>query len=266
MISIQIFWEIKYQVMNFIMNKRNLSALFLGVLFVILIWHLSSIMVNNDIVIPKVNSVFSSFVNLLTNGRTYYIIILTILRLVLIICISFVISLILVGLSIYSKRIQFFIKPTISFIRATPIVAIIIILLVVIGNNKTPPIVTSFILIPLFYESLFIGINSIDENIIDDVRTISNFSLQILFKMYIPLVFSQIITSLVQGFGLGLKSLVMSEFIAQPRNSIGYEILQNKINLQMDYVFAWTIILIIFVLIVEIIIYRFFKTDLAIFK
>lgn len=245
--------------MNFIMNKNNLGSLLLGVIFIILIWHFSAIIINNDIVIPKIKSVLVSLINLLTDKKTYYIMILTILRLILIMGISFVISLILVAISIYSKHIQFFIKPMISFLRATPIVAIIIILLVILGNNKTPSIVTSFILIPLFYESLFIGINSIDKNIIDDVQTISNFSIKILFTIYIPLVFNEIITSLIQAFGLGLKSLVMSEFIAQPRNSIGYEILQNKLNLQMDYVFAWTIILILFVLIFEVMIYKIFE-------
>lgn len=253
------YWIIKFQAMNSTMNKKTLGSLFLGIIFIILLWHISSVLINNSIVIPEVSSVISALGNLLSSINTYYILIQTIIRLLVIVSLSFLIALVLVTLSIYSKYIGFFLKPTISFIRATPIVSIIIVLLVIIGNNKTPAIVTSFILIPIFYESLLMGINSIDQNVLDDVKTISNFSFPVLFRIYIPLVFTEIITSLLQAFGLGLKSLVMSEFIAQPKNSIGYEILQSKNDLRMEYVFAWTIIIVFLVLVFEQILYRLFE-------
>ena len=60
----------------------------------------------------------------------------------------------------------------------------------------------------------------------------------------------QIVSASVTNI-LGLKVMVMSEFIAQPNNTIGYVMLQEKNFLEMDYVFAWTIILVVFVLLVE---------------
>ena len=47
--------------------------------------------------------------------------------------------------------------------------------------------------------------------------------------------------------GLGLKVLVMAEYLALPDNSIGREIFSYKEHaIAMEYVFAWGIILIIF--------------------
>ena len=63
--------------------------------------------------------------------------------------------------------------------------------------------------------------------------------------LYFPMVKNHIILGLLQSFGLGLKVLVMAEYLAQTRVSIGNSIYLSKINLQYDHVFAWTLILIL---------------------
>ncbi len=67
-----------------------------------------------------------------------------------------------------------------------------------------------------------------------------------------PLTLPYIFTALLQSFGLGLKVLVMAEFISNAKHSIGYEIMLYKDHFNdMSYVYAWSIILIIFVLAVD---------------
>jgi ABC-type nitrate/sulfonate/bicarbonate transport system permease component len=73
--------------------------------------------------------------------------------------------------------------------------------------------------------------------------------------IYLPLTFPHILTSLLQSFGLGLKVLVMAEFISNASPSIGNEIIYYKNDLgEMSYVYAWSIILVLFVLIIDFII------------
>jgi NitT/TauT family transport system permease protein len=55
----------------------------------------------------------------------------------------------------------------------------------------------------------------------------------------------------LQSAGLGIKVLVMAEFLAQTRNSIGNQLYLAKVNLEYDRVFAWTILLIIIAVILE---------------
>jgi NitT/TauT family transport system permease protein len=80
---------------------------------------------------------------------------------------------------------------------------------------------------------------------------LSNLNFRVAKEVYLPIVTPQILSTLVATIGLGLKVMVMSEFIAQPNNTIGYVMLQEKNFLEMDYVFAWTIVLVVFVLLVE---------------
>ena len=71
-----------------------------------------------------------------------------------------------------------------------------------------------------------------------------------------------IATSVVQSFGLGLKVLVMSEVIVNPNNSIGKVIGEEATYGNIDSVLAWTIILIVIVLIFDYFLQRMTRTCL----
>ena len=64
-----------------------------------------------------------------------------------------------------------------------------------------------------------------------------------------------LLTSLIQAFGLGLKVLVMAEFIAETKNSIGEVIRFYKNEALTEYVFAWTIILVLFILLIDLLLH-----------
>ena len=92
----------------------------------------------------------------------------------------------------------------------------------------------------------------IDKNIVDEVKMLSNVNLTVVKQIYLPLTLPHVFTSLLQSFGLGLKVLVMAEFIANAKHSIGYEIMLYKDHYNdMSFVYAWSIILILFVLFVD---------------
>ena len=138
-----------------------------------------------------------------------------------------------------------------TLMRTTPVAAVIIILLMIFGNIKSPYIITSLVILPIMYEGILVSFENIDQGIIDEVKMLSNLNFRVAKEVYLPIVTPQILSTLVATIGLGLKVMVMSEFIAQPNNTIGYVMLQEKNFLEMDYVFAWTIILVVFVLLVE---------------
>jgi ABC-type nitrate/sulfonate/bicarbonate transport system permease component len=78
------------------------------------------------------------------------------------------------------------------------------------------------------------------------------------------LIAKDIRTSLLQSLGLGIKVLVMSEYLAQTQQSIGNELYMAKTNIEFSEVFAWSFILITIALLFELIInhYRRIKINL----
>ena len=222
-----------------------------GILFILLLWGLTSYLIDNSIVIPKISEVIKALISLFESKQTYIVIFNTISRLIITICISFTIALVLSVLAVSIKVMKEFLKPIMALMRTIPVAAIIIILLMIFGNIKSPYIITSLVVLPIMYEGILVSFENIDQGIIDEVKMLSKMNFKIAKDIYIPIVTPQILSTLVATVGLGLKVMVMSEFIAQPNNTIGYMMLQEKNFLEMDYVFAWTMILIVFVLLVE---------------
>ncbi|HRT68730.1 MAG TPA: ABC transporter permease subunit [Bacilli bacterium] len=225
--------------------------LFGGILFILLVWFFASRIVDNSIVIPKISEVLQALGSLLQTKQTYVVIFNTISRLILTVSISFVLALFCSILAGSITRVKDFLKPIMTLMRTTPVAAVIIILLMIFGNIKSSYIITSLVILPIMYEGILVSFENIDQGIIDEVKMLSNLNFRVVKEVYLPIVTPQILSTLVATIGLGLKVMVMSEFIAQPNNTIGYVMLQEKNFLEMDYVFAWTIILVVFVLLVE---------------
>ena len=79
----------------------------------------------------------------------------------------------------------------------------------------------------------------------------SKFNFFVFRKVFVPAILSNLFISFIQSIGLGFKVLVMSELISYTENSIGKKIYTSKLNLDIEGVFAWTIIIIVIVMIIE---------------
>lgn len=234
-------------------DRRNDNIFFiLGIASIFIFWFILSIAVNNEFAVPKIDKTTNALAKLLSSGRTYLILGKTILKIILAISISFVTSLILVILSTLSRKFKAFISPIITLLKTVPVVVVILLFLFLFSRNSTPIYVALLVVMPIMYEALLNGINNIDESIINETKMISRTNLFILRKIYIPLTKPYIMLSILQSVGLGLKAMVMAELIAQATNSIGYEMSEYRSLLDMEYIFAWGLLMIAIVIVSEI--------------
>ena len=228
----------------------------LGIISIITIWYLSSIIVNNSGIIPTVNEVLVTLGELLSELQTYDMILMTLLKIVISIIVSLLISILFACLSLINYKVESFIRPIISLFRTVPVVSIAMIVLIVFFDKDIRYIgtivIATTVIIPIIYEGILTGFKTINSNIIDSTKLLSNINLTVLFNIHIPLAMPSIITSLIQSFGLGLKVLVMSEVIVNPPNSIGRLIGEYASYGELSYVFSWTIILVLIVVLFDV--------------
>lgn len=248
--------------MNSIDKKNNIFFI-LGILSIFIVWLFISLIINNEFAVPKIDKAGHALFDLLKTGNTYYILGLTILKIILTIIIAFIVSLILVILSTLSKKFRVFISPIITLLKTIPVVVVILLFLFTFTRDTTPIFVALLVIMPIMYEALLNGISNIDEAIINETKMISKTNLFVIRKVYLPLTKPYIILSILQSIGLGLKAMVMAELISQANNSIGREMSEYRSFLEMDYIFAWGIIMITIVIISEIFI-RKLKKKIAI--
>ncbi|HHZ11863.1 MAG TPA: ABC transporter permease subunit [Acholeplasmataceae bacterium] len=241
-------------------NSQNRFLLF-GVLFIIVVWSGCSLVVNNSLVLPSIKDVLISLKDILLSHNTYLIILMTFLKLALVVVASLIIALILALLSFKTKGFESFIKPLLVFLKTIPVIAIIIFLLISFGRNLSPYIMTALVVVPIMYEGLLTSLKSISPALIDDLKTLSNTNWLVIKDFYFPLIINFVLMTIIQSFGLGLKVMIMGEFIAQPNGTIGYLLQLERSALNSSAILAWSIILIMMVLAVESLMSFTLKTD-----
>lgn len=238
---------------------------YLGIFLIFLTWLIISTAIKEDLVFPSIPVTAKSLFNLLSNSSTYLILLNSLGGLILIIIVAFVISLLLALISYRFNKFQQVIRPMMSLFKILPVPAIIIFLLVQFSQEITPYILTIMVITPIIYEGLYASFISINQDIIDEVKMMSNFNLIIVIKLFIPITKIGVITTLLQAFGLGLKVKVMTEFVANAHDTIGYALNTARAYLKMDEVFAWTILLVVIVISIDLILNQFIKKAQASF-
>jgi NitT/TauT family transport system permease protein len=109
---------------------------------------------------------------------------------------------------------------------------------------------------PIIYQGTLHGLESINPELIDVIKLEQRHMFALVFGFYLPEIKASIFLAFLQSFGLGIKVLVMAEYLAQTKNSMGNELYLAKVNLLYDEVFAWTLILIAISLILEYFIHK----------
>lgn len=227
----------------------------LGILIIFILWVIGEAYINNSYVIPSIGDTFKALLDLFTKAHTYKVLGYTLIRLISAISICFMLGLLLAILSYNFGGFKWFIKPTITLLKTLPIAVVIILLLIILNKELAPFYVVGVVVLPVVYEAILMGLENINKDILDEVKITTSINPKVLYKVHLPLIFPSILTAIIQSVGLGLKVLVMGEYIAQPNYSIGNEFVFYKdIAVKMEYLYAWSIILILFVLSVELLI------------
>lgn len=249
---------------NSIVKKKTIksSSYVLGILFIFVIWHLGFLHYDNAGIIPSIEETLLSLKELLVSRYTYILLGNTLSRLVISMLFCTLAGVLLASISKISYHFKAFVKPLFTLLKTLPI-AVVIVLLFVMLTDKALYYIVGVVILPIVYEATINGLDSIDRNIIEEIKMDSNVTPYVIGKVYLPLTLPYIFTSLLQSFGLGLKVLVMAEYITNKENSIGYEIVLRRDYDRMSYVYAWSIILVVFVIVIDSVINLIKKKSLA---
>jgi len=158
------------------MNKIDKKYLYysLGILFIIFVWFIGSIIVDSEIVLPKISLVFKTIGELFARGETYLIILRTFLDILIVTILTLILALVFSLLALRFERFKHFFSPIVTLLKSIPVVAVIILFLLMVGQRFTPYVITFLVIFPILYEGIYSSINAIDKDLLDDVKTVSN--------------------------------------------------------------------------------------------
>lgn len=231
------------------MMKRSLYILS-PILTIIMIWYLLFFIIDEPLIVPSFNDVMTALFHLITSSKILPLF-ASLLRLLL----SFIFSA-LSGITlgfIGSKYALFerFNRPFVTILRVIPVLSIIVILFIIVGSTFSPYIITFLIIFPLFYQATLEGMKQIDPALIDVLKLNEMHRRESFKYVYIPCLADTLFLTMFQTLGLGIKVLVMAEYLMQTKQSMGNAIYLAKIQLNYQDVYAWTVILILLAIMLE---------------
>ena len=240
--------------MNSTIKKYSLGII--SIVSIFLLWQLVVVIKDDTFIFPGVLEILKSSFKIITNKSDLIVLSSTLFKLIIVIIISLLLACVVAFIYIIFPSSIYFFRPIINILKAAPFAVISIYIFYAFYQTKeiAPGIVTFLVVLPLSFEGLIGAINNIDKNIIDDLKMLEINTFKKFIYVYIPLCLPHIVTTLLQSFGLGLKVMIMSEFMSQVDGSVGGALFNIKYNYDYAYLLGWLVIIITIVSIIDMLI------------
>ncbi|MCR1933290.1 ABC transporter permease [Clostridium tepidum] len=215
------------------------------------IWELSSLFINNEILLPTPKKVFETLTIIGIKKCFWVSVFKSIIRVIIGIFMSIVLGIslgIIAGTNIFIEEL---LEPLVVTIKATPVMSIIIIALVWFKSSYVAIFTSILMCFPIIYTNVLVGIKSVDKNLIEMANLYKVKNKYILTDIYIPAIKPYTISGILMCLGIGWKVSVASEVLSTPKYSIGLNLLNAKATLATEELFSWTIVVILLSLIFE---------------
>lgn len=220
-------------------------------LFWMAVWHLVSISVGQELILPAPMSVFRTLLELGKTWEFWLASIYSLLRIFGGFVAGVVLGTFLAVLTTWSRTLDALLSPVIRVVRATPVASFIILTLLWVGKGSVPGFISMLMVTPVVWGSLCAAILETDRSLLELAHIYKFGRIKTLRMIYIPSVSSAWSAATVTAMGLGWKSGIAAEVLCLPKLAIGTNLFYSKIYLETPALFAWTTVIIIFSFILE---------------
>jgi NitT/TauT family transport system permease protein len=228
-----------------VLQRCALALLLLGA------WWLAS-MATPVYVLPSPPRVFERIVQLTQSGDLPYNLITTLLRVLA----GFVIAVLLGvpgGLILGSNRaLGNFFEPILPVMNTVSSAIWAIFAVIWFGLSPATPIfVVLMTAFPLIVTNVWQGTQAVDANYVELAQALRFSRAKTLVKIYLPSILPYFFSGARLAFGFGWRVSLVAETLGAS-SGVGYRLRQASDLIQTDQVFAWTIVQIVMMLIIEI--------------
>jgi NitT/TauT family transport system permease protein len=223
--------------------KETIISLFV---FVVL-WHFAS-MVLPPFVAPGWARIGKSLVEIAAQPE---FIAITIARVAVALVISFLIGLALAMAMYWSDRVERYTMPMVKLLMAVPVLCWI---LFAVLWFKVREVRIAFILVvvcaPIFVIDILDGMQGVRRDLRDMVRALRPNARQFFTKLILPATIPSILTSWKVNLSLAIRVVTMAELVGAT-SGIGYALMQANETFSIADVFAWTVVLVVILMLAQ---------------
>ena len=230
---------------------KSILKFILPLIFWLGVWQLTASLINNSFLFPNIQTTFRALTVLAGKIEFYKAISLSTIRVFLGLILGIFMGVMLAVISFKIWIAKVIINPIITVIRSTPVASFIVVLWVIMSGDALSIFIGFLMVMPIIWQSTNNSFDSIDKDL-SEVADIYEFSKAKRFKLLIfPTLKRYLVPAIITAAGLAWKAEIAAEIIAYTKKSIGQGINDAKYHLDTPTVFAWTIVIIVFSILLE---------------
>ena len=210
-----------------------------AVAFIVALWKIASLGVGLAIILPSPEQVVSAIAGIASTRRFAAAVCATALRGLSAFGISMILGLASGLASGASRRIEGFLAPGLTVIRATPVLAVILIALIWFPAGFVPVFSAVVMAFPVVTADVAAGVRSTDQRLIEMARSFGVSRGQSLVRVRLPSAMPHVVSAARNAIGLCWKVVIAGEVLSQPLDAIGTGMQGARIMLETAEVFAW---------------------------
>ncbi len=222
-------------------RKANRTKSLLIILFWIAVWQAVYLAVGKVIIVPSPLNTLTALINMAVTAEFYYNVAATMERVIAGILISFAAGMATAIMSYLLPIVRDMLKFVVDILKATPVMAVIIFALLWLTSGNVPIFVCFLMCYPVVYTNVLSGLDSMDRKYIEMSHIYQVRTTDVIRSIYIPFVTPHIKSALSLTTGLSWKTVVAAEVLSSPKFSMGYNLLNAKVYLDTESLFAWII-------------------------
>ena len=150
-----------------------------------------------------------------------------------------------------------FFSPLLGVIKATPVASFIILALVWLKRDTVPVFASFLMVLPIIWANVSEGIAETDAGLLEMSRVFRFSRLKRLKDIYIPSAMPYFSAGCTTSLGLAWKAGIAAEVLSLPISSIGKELYNSKIYIETADLFAWTVVVILMSMLLELVLKGF---------
>lgn len=157
----------------------------------------------------------------------------------------------LAALTGFSRLAEVLLAPAIKVVRATPVASFIILVLLWVKTGQVPGVISALMVLPVIWGNLSAGIRATDPLLLE-LASAYGFGRGKTFRLiYIPSVIPYFSSACDTALGLAWKAGIAAEVLCVPKAAVGTQVYYSKIYLETPALFAWTLVVIVMSLLLE---------------
>jgi len=195
----------------------------------------------NELFLPYPATVLSTFLSLAGTGDFWVTVLASLCRVLTGLALGVALGVLLSGLTSLSPLADQLISPAIRVIRATPVASFILLVFLWTDRDRVPVVIAALMVLPVVWANLTRGIREVDSQLLELARAYRFSRVKTLRLVYLPSLRPYFLSAVTTSMGLAWKSGVAAEVLCLPGYSIGAQIFNTKLYLEVPQLFAWTV-------------------------